>query len=377
MKKWLKISLITSASVLGVAAISLVSAFVSINSNKSEFINSYTNKQESKVDYRNYLVKQVHQNDDLLTIANSYYFDESTSEQVKNEFYNEQNSINNGYLSDISSALTYAPLFIYVNSKDRSELTGKYAKKGINVLTKLLNENWFWYLNNINKFTFIYNPYGENFKDDRDYLNNQTTNIKDLLFEKLMIKNKDDEVKNTDSLLYKINKFKIKKIYEQRFINLIPDEYKEAASELNKYIDTKILFIELTDGSIMTVFVYKKQVNNQPQKHIFILPEILTTRVLGTFNEVYDVFIQSWKDAYKKSLDSLFNYQKKIIDEDENKTDAQIKKEVFAKFTDQNFAKLFERENYSEMLHRSIYEYNLNHKYNYISRFSLGDSDES
>ncbi|MCU9935947.1 hypothetical protein NWP96_02125 [Mycoplasmopsis cynos] len=58
-----------------------------------------------------------------------------------------------------------------------TEFTQRQSIRSTRIIQEILNNNWFWYLNNYKSFTYIFNNWRSDFKDFKD--TNNKDNLKD------------------------------------------------------------------------------------------------------------------------------------------------------------------------------------------------------
>lgn len=145
MKKWFPISLAITA---GVSTIAIVSA-LSIRHYKVE----KAKKNEVPIAKKEYLENNKFINKMLLDIFKD--------KELTEKYVNFENSISNQQFDELKYSLNFFPIFRNnVSNFDNAKIIASLKKNIVNTLT----ENWFWYLNNISKFIFVFNPYGDDYK---------------------------------------------------------------------------------------------------------------------------------------------------------------------------------------------------------------------
>lgn len=140
-----------------------------------------TNQNNSFVKKR----KKLYENQHIKQILKSIYSDKD----LEKRYIDFQEHRTSSAYADLRYSLTVYPIFIGHYVEDDVEIQYKNvvnnAKK---VIENNLSSNWYWTLNNIDKFIFNFNPYGDSYKKnsvDRDLfehnnaLNGSLVSIKD------------------------------------------------------------------------------------------------------------------------------------------------------------------------------------------------------
>ncbi|WP_406614515.1 aromatic motif membrane protein [Mycoplasma corogypsi] len=159
MKKWLtKISLVFASSI---ALVSLVSC-----QNKSTETKT-TKKPAEKT--KNVMLEKL---DPIIQnyTNNDQFLLNSLLKQQLDDTYTK--------FDELKSALTWAPLF-YTNIRSNNSSLRTLTSNGVNIVNTTLKQNWLWLLNYLNRFVFVFNPYGEEYNDDfeEDVFNKVKTKI--------------------------------------------------------------------------------------------------------------------------------------------------------------------------------------------------------
>ncbi|WXA52296.1 hypothetical protein RRG58_04735 [Mycoplasmopsis cynos] len=270
---------------------------------KQEFTNP-PKLNHNYADFLNKITKNESQGD---LILNKYIFKENTIEKV--DFLNKQSQISDTTFSEINSSLTFAPLFVYVSDSNRNEILGKYALRGSKKIKDILENNWYWYLNNIHKFTFQLNPFNWRFNDTLIINEETKESIKDVFLKQLSLENENQEIKDNSNLLFQLKELNIQKFHEIDFLEILPEEYRDIAQEQNKYKEGKILFWEDKTGVLLISYLFNIEHNNTTETKLFILPEILvpTNKTSDNVNNLISKIKEYYIDVFNKENETAIS----------------------------------------------------------------------
>ncbi|KUH47498.1 hypothetical protein ASB56_01380 [Mycoplasmopsis meleagridis] len=291
--------------------------------------------EEKKIVYTKTFKEKINSN--ILELAQKIYSDKNEL----NSFLTIQSQINKSFDNEIKNSLVLAPLwdtFVKDNAGDKINRT----TKAITNISNFLNENWFWYLNNLNKLSFVFNPYG-NYYDSS--VNNEE-------FEK----NIDNKFTNNTILINLKNSY-ISKIHT---FDLSIDNYDVL---LNK----KLLFLELTNNQFLLLLYYEK--NNQ--RKIFIIPDLLKINSSNISN-ILEAFVTKFNEA-KNELDlEEKNYWEKLKENDDT---VNFDFEKYLKeHNDQYIFTPYKFNNYQAIFKKIIEKINTNE--NLIEKYTWGYLNE-
>ncbi|ENY69299.1 Hypothetical protein, predicted lipoprotein [Metamycoplasma auris 15026] len=144
-------------------------------------------------------------------------FVSSNNKEKKDLYISQQKNIPTSKINDLKFAFIYAPLFVFSDPIETGEF--KILIRDANETIKnTLSKDWLWSLDNINKFKFIYHPYGD-LLDESD---------KKKIDEYIKVRNKNQ------SLIQQI-KNKIPEIYEFDIPNI--ELSKEFLSNVDKLVN--------------------------------------------------------------------------------------------------------------------------------------------
>ncbi|PZV99948.1 aromatic motif membrane protein [Metamycoplasma auris] len=149
MKKSLKI--ITSLSFVSLP-------FITISCYKTTNINHSNQQEQPKTEV------SIENNPGINQLINFV----SNNDKAKKDLYiSNQRNIPHSKIHDLKFAFTYAPLFVF---NDPIE-TGEYKiliHDSNQTIKNTLSRDWLWSMNNINKFKFVYHPYGDSLHEKND-----------------------------------------------------------------------------------------------------------------------------------------------------------------------------------------------------------------
>ncbi|UUM19390.1 hypothetical protein [Mycoplasma sp. 1018B] len=232
-----------------------------------------------------------------------------------NDFIDVQSQIDNNLINELNFSLIFAPLQD-VKVLSNSGNQNKKTNQSISNLKQFLKNNWFWYLNNLEKLIFAFNPYG---KDYDISFNNKVDNFNELLKQKI----------NDNTLLFKFNNKTIDKIITKTF-NL---------NEHDKLLNKKLFFIVLEQNKIMLLLSYEE---NQ-KKNIIILPDLFVISDINYLDTFIENFLLFFQEEWTKNLEKNINYLKSIDDDFDVNNYLAINNDskLFSFYDSDNYAEIF------------------------------------
>ncbi|WP_027121191.1 aromatic motif membrane protein [Mycoplasma leonicaptivi] len=297
-------------------------------------------KNTQEISYKNYFKQQTNVNQDKLAeIANEYFFDDKDSESFKKDFFNRQNSIKSSYTTELNVSLAFAPTYLTQNTLNiATNLEARYAQRSVEVLKQATTDNWYWILNNISKFTFLFNGFNFRFKDHKDEKNKNDDSDRQVFID-LLEKNK--------TLLFINKEMIIKTIFEFDFDSKMVDKVNDV------YLDKKIVFVQFNDNVLLPFFSYKTQDSNKQNKHIQLVPEIFVFNNNITQDDVVKLYT-SIVDAYVFYYDDYLDYAKKSNSNWNTEKENEAKKEI----NDAVYLDLYNQKSYYKSFYKAVKEFN-------------------
>ncbi|RIV16383.1 aromatic motif membrane protein [Mycoplasmopsis gallopavonis] len=248
----------------------------------------------------------------------NWYFDDDQN-QI-NDFYTTEQQNNDLLLKELKSTLILAPLWD-VSVIDKAGDKEKQVYKSINLLKNIIKNNWFWFLNNLDKFQFLYNPYGAMYSDD------YPTSPKDILT-KIQTK-----ISNNETLLINNSTKKIQNIYEFE----VPD------TKYDVWSNKKILFFQLGQNKFIPLLKF----NKENKKYLQVLPEMLVMHTTIKTKDALQKFLNAALVNNLKIQNDYIEYQMKLQPDfniEDYKRDSN----------DQYYFSIFDGYNYSESFKNAI-----------------------
>ncbi|WP_434341698.1 aromatic motif membrane protein [Mycoplasma putrefaciens] len=169
----------------------------------------------------------------------------NNNQVLKNQYLNQQENYSDHKIANLEYLLTLLPIF---NPRDiRNNVSNFYIinQKAKEVLTQLLNHDWYWFLKNLNQFEFNFNPY-----HDR-YIGSE---LEKTLFELFTNQNLSKQLKQqfqVDSLLISLK--------SQIFSQIIEVDIKSHNKLLaqDQYQDKKALYLIYDQNKAIKLLKYK------------------------------------------------------------------------------------------------------------------------
>ncbi|AME14582.1 hypothetical protein MmmBen468_0356 [Mycoplasma mycoides subsp. mycoides] len=273
---------------------------------------------------------------------------------------------------ELRFALTFYPIFspLSVDKNSQYEAINLTAKS---VIENTLSNDWYWVINNINKFQYTFNPYGDRYKkndDDKKEINGIIYND-EFLFNKTKELFKSSVQKIENKVPIELIRFDIKDITDKDL-----KELKDQTSDLDY---TNITFKEksvyekkqawyLVFDNYKVLKIWKYEFKNKV--YFKILPDLLILKNSSTKEQLKQQLKDLETTIHKKRIDELnrkikneeINFDPEDEDYDDIKSDSKfsIQKYLDKKYKDNDelFMKFQETHQYNDILMQSINEIN-------------------
>ncbi|UWD34576.1 aromatic motif membrane protein [Mesomycoplasma molare] len=349
MKKLLKYSLFLNFSFLSTSFI--VSCKSSENYNKNDYS-----------PYKDLIEENVILNDQIKSFTNKHFF-KGDDKNIR-EFFTQQIRVEKKFKNELNISLTFAPLFIPNILNIASEFQLKHAINSVDVISDTLTQRWFWYIQNIKNFSYVFNNWRSDFKD---YKNSEGQN--DNSDREIFTKIYDDKEKL----------FRSFKNYE---IKEFSPEIKIENIKTDKLFDLQIVFLRMENQDknniLIPIFLYKKAKNGDVK--ISITGEIFSfkNKIDIWNNEIYNKLANYISEGRKYFAQKTVDYQRKLF-ESENKNGLEKFDETkfLIDYNDVNFIKHYDKNNYTNSFYYAINKYNdEKNQENKIYRYSWGFINE-
>ncbi|MDQ0567740.1 aromatic motif membrane protein [Mycoplasma yeatsii] len=164
---------------------------------------------------------------------------------LKKQYINQQENYSDHKIANLEYLLTLLPIF---NPRDiRNNVSNFHIinHKAKEVLTQLLNHDWYWFLKNLNQFEYNFNPY-----NDR-YFGSELEKILFKLFDSKDFSNQLKKQFQVDSLLINLES----KIFSQ--IIEVDIENNNKLLNQNQYQDKKALYLIYDQNKAIKLLKYK------------------------------------------------------------------------------------------------------------------------
>ncbi|WFQ93075.1 aromatic motif membrane protein [Mycoplasma feriruminatoris] len=262
--------------------------------------------------------------------------------KLKDSYINDQENVPDSRFNELKYALTFYPIFIH-RSLDRhvGRQHFEIIQKGKKAIELILKNDWYWFLNNITQFRYIFNPYGDFYKEFDDDTK---------LF---------NAVEKEFGLTTSIKNNKI-----EGFIRLPLEESNKINQEIKDvYLSKESFYLIFDKNKVVKIWKFEnnKKVEFQISSDIFIFKN--TDSIEQQLTELEKTIFQKRKEEYNKSFE-IANKEKKEEDK------KQKIKNLQDKSNDRSFMKFHETDQYNERLKEALTE--INKKELKIARYSLG-----
>ncbi|WP_029512681.1 aromatic motif membrane protein [Mycoplasmopsis iners] len=269
------------------------------------------------------------------------FFNQDTS-QIES-FYTQQAQFSNDIANELNASLVLAPLWdvnVLANAGDKAKRT----RQAIINIRNFLSNNWFWYLNNLNKLTFVFNPYGEYY--DGSAFSESSSTMDELINEKF----------TNGKAILNIKNPKINKMYSLA----LKDE------EFDNWLDKKLNFVQLNSKTFALFLSYNERKENDAiQKHLMIIPDLLVIDNSDPEN-LFNLFIAEFEKSKWAKYEKEKAYNSDYEDFDYH---AYLRNN-----NDSTIWKLYQSNNYSELFKNTIDA--LKTQNNLIERYTWGYVNE-
>lgn len=263
------------------------------------------------------------------TVVNKNFYQYTVIEKLLNELFNNNQILKNQYLNqqenysdhkiaNLEYLLTLLPIF---NPRDiRNNVSNFYIiHKAKEVLTQLLNHDWYWFLKNLNQFEYNFNPY-----NDR-YFGSESEKILFKLFASKDFSNQLKKQFQVDSLLINLKS----KIFSQ--IIEVDIENNNKLLNQNQYQDKKALYLIYDQNKAIKLLKYKSAgiVKYQVFTDLFVFKNInnLKEQITELENKIYQNREKEINEAFAEIQPS---YQKIVEEFKDQFLDDEIVDEIIS-----------------------------------------------
>ncbi|PTD31754.1 aromatic motif membrane protein [Mycoplasma leachii] len=272
---------------------------------------------------------------------------------------------------ELRFALTFYPIFNSINVRHNSQY------EGINLTAKSVIENtlsndWYWVINNIDKFQYTFNPYGDYYKKIDDIKINGITYNDEFLFNKTkeLFKSSVQKIKNKAPI--ELITFDIKDITDKDLKELKTQTISDKLDYSYVKFEEKSIYKKkqawyLVFDNYKVLKIWKYEFNNKV--YLKILPDLLILKNSNNIKQLKQQLENLEKMIHKKRVDEL-NRKIKIEKENFDPEDYGIENGSDFKFSiqqyldkrykdnDESFMKFQETHQYNDILMQSINEIN-------------------
>ncbi|WP_330463283.1 aromatic motif membrane protein [Metamycoplasma gateae] len=239
----------------------------------------------------------------------------------KNIYVSQQQNKSNSKFDELKYAFVYNPIFI-ANATHNNGDYNFLANKSKDIIKNTLSIDWYWTLNNINKFDYNFNPYGDryrSFAEEQEWFQE----IKEK-FNSLIINIKNNNPQQLVKVPIKeIEKLKSKNIYKEKEAwYLIFDDNK--AIKIWKYLED-----DKPKLQILPDLLIFKDIQNIKEQIIHIEDSVFKKR-LENFNNNYEsskedaeledepfdeeAFLNSRIDKIYMEFQGIYKYNENFVD---------------------------------------------------------------
>ncbi|WP_170178322.1 aromatic motif membrane protein [Metamycoplasma neophronis] len=304
MKKLFKISPLIFASIVPVAMVACQK-----EENKSE-VKKIEIKKTDPFENNQYIKKLV-----------STYI--SADSNLSDQYIANQNNTLDAKYNELKYAMNFFPPY-YINAENHASDFLNLVIKSKKIIVDTLLQDWYWYLKNIDKSTYLFNPYGDSYSDDDD-----TEALVNSVKQKF------------PSLILKTN---------SNIKNLIELDWQQVPEtrQYNKFSNHKVLYLVFDNNVVMKAFSYTQ---DNTQKFV-LMPDLLyidkpitnNPELLQALKAIEDEFYNQRVLEIKKAID--YN---KAVDGDDYDVN-----ESYKFYNDEQLSKLFNTEAYAQLIQNTV-----------------------
>lgn len=312
----------------------------------------------------------------------------------KKNYISLQENKSNALFDELKFSLTYYPIFISNKASDGNHQYSRIINKAKNAIQKHLSADWYWTINNLRHFWFIFSPYGDRYKkfDKEKELYEKVHNELGSWIARIQNNNPEKLLKfkfpEADKFISKWvdknkNNFKSfdSKILSKRSISNIESWYlifdSNKAIKILKYIeDDKPKLQILTD-----LLIFKNSENIEEQ--ITRIENEISSKRESNLTKAIDEKVDEEIDEKKDEIEPIVRPVARHMDSNANaETIAKLKKEIdFSKILksvielkgDKEFFKFHANYQYNELFVEAINTINKNELSVY--RFTIRNID--
>ncbi|MGX9394885.1 aromatic motif membrane protein [Mycoplasma sp. 1781] len=271
------------------------------------------NIKDTSIDFPKKQRKEYYRNESISLLLD---FFAKNNLNEKNIYIFQQENKSDSKFNELKYAFVYDPVFIQ-NSVHKNQDYRPLALTSMQVIKNTLSNDWYWTLNNLSKFKYIFNPYGDRYKTfakEQEYFN--------------------EVRKKFNSLSISVQDNTPKKLIKMPFKD-IPELKK-----YNVFTDKEIVYLLFDNNKVIKIW---KFIDKGIPK-LLIVPDILIFK-----NEM------NIEDQLKQLEEKIFEKRVKTFKSnlESAKEDAELENEPFDEKT---FIKPYIDEKYIEF--HAIYQYN-------------------
>ncbi|WP_027334853.1 aromatic motif membrane protein [Mycoplasmopsis felifaucium] len=306
-----KLLLISTTAILASSAILLPTAAV--------FKSSKVKKETNQIDI-NSQINLFLNNKNIKTLEKLFL----PSEKLSNEYVQHEENIHSNMFSEIKYALNFYPIF------KPNSLSPNYSKITLtakNILSNAISNDWYWYLKNIDKFMYVYTPYGDKyatFPNEEELINK----VKEI-FPDLSIKLQNNEIQD---------------------LFIIDWNSPEEVKPFDKFLNKKHYFLTYNNNYVLHFFAYEFEGKNHFVVDPFLLYVADFTNI-EKHHEFLALLANKIEEERKKFIDADVKYWQRA-DSDYDLT------KIYSKYNDEQFATPFNAEAYNNALQKAIDGFN-------------------
>ncbi|WP_427902743.1 aromatic motif membrane protein [Metamycoplasma alkalescens] len=272
----------------------------------------------------------------------------SNNQKEKKEIYlSQQKNKSDSKFNELKAAFVYEPIIVQDSISGATEYE-LIIRNSRNVIKNTLENDWYWVLNNIKKFEFVYNPYEDAykaFKNEKEWFKKTNDTFKSIItkinnkfpnsliekelkdfdfkeFEKKFEKQAEELIKK-----YANDEEKTKKLLEE-FRNKMKNILSKLGSFPNIYKEKQAWYLIFDENKAIRLWKYIKSNKNVIRINtdllVFNNKNNIEEQIIDIENKIHQKRKDDFERQFKEYFDELFYEKYEEIEESENKFSEEV-----------------------------------------------------